>query len=117
MRLKVELGGNGNAADGPLGAHAIADDEPAVTIEATTPNADETGPANGVFTVTRAGSLVGDLTVNIMVGGTADDGTDYGGIGTSVVILDTRQTIRLTCTFPSDGTPREDDSCDLFGSG
>jgi hypothetical protein len=32
-------------------------------------------------------------------------------------ILDTRQTIRLTCTFPSDGTPREDDSCDLFESG
>lgn len=32
-------------------------------------------------------------------------------------ILDTRQRIRLTCTFPSDGTPRQDDSCDLFPSG
>jgi hypothetical protein len=42
-----------------------------VTIAATTPNASETGPVDGVFTFTRSGPTTFDLTVSYGVGGTA----------------------------------------------
>jgi YVTN family beta-propeller protein len=57
-----------------------------VTITATDSSAAEAGPDPGVFTVTRTGDTTNALTVNFTVGGTASAGTDYGAIGTSVLI-------------------------------
>jgi hypothetical protein len=64
----------------------IADNDlPTVSIQATTPNASETGPAKGTFTVSRVGDTTIPLTVRYGVGGTASSG-DYQPVGTSVVI-------------------------------
>ncbi len=57
-----------------------------VSIVATTPDASEDGPENGVFTFTRTGDTSAALTVNYSISGTATNGTDYTTIGTSVVI-------------------------------
>ena len=57
-----------------------------VTVTATDSDAAEAGPDPGVFTVTRTGDTTNALTVNFTVGGTAAAGSDYGAIGTSVLI-------------------------------
>ena len=61
------------------------DNEPEVTITATTPAASEPS-TNGVFTVTRTGSTAGSLVVNYTVGGTANAGADYTALSGSVTI-------------------------------
>ena len=43
-----------------------------VSVAATSPDAAETGPINGVFTFTRSVLLTGDITVNFNLSGTAD---------------------------------------------
>jgi hypothetical protein len=63
----------------------ISDDEPTVTIAATTPTSVEGGAA-GTFTVSRSGSTVNALTVNFSAAGTATAGDDYTAIGSSVTI-------------------------------
>jgi hypothetical protein len=47
-----------------------------VSITATDANASESGDA-GQFTVTRAGSTAGSLSVNLSISGTATAGADY----------------------------------------
>ena len=74
-----------------------------VTIAATQPNASEIGPTTGTFTVTRAGGVAGDLTVNFVVGGTANEGTDFGTLGTTVVIPDGEASADITVTPIEDG--------------
>ncbi len=59
---------------------------PIVTIAATTPNASETGPTAGTFTVTRSGDTSSPLTMNYTVGGTATNGFDYDPLSGSVTI-------------------------------
>ena len=59
---------------------------PTITISASTPNASETGPTAGQFTVSRTGSTASSLTVNYTVGGTATNGTDYATLSGSVII-------------------------------
>src|SRR5262249_21894613 len=44
---------------------------PTVTVTASAPNASETGPTAGAFTLTRSGDLSDPLTVNYVIGGTA----------------------------------------------
>lgn len=64
----------------------IDDDLDVVTILATEPDARETGPKNGRFTITRTGRTNNALTVNFSVTGTASSRTDYVPIGNSIVI-------------------------------
>lgn len=62
---------------------------PVVTIEATDPSAAEAGPDPGIFTVSVAGGLpgdLGDLTVRYTVAGTAANGTDYAPLSGSLTI-------------------------------
>jgi hypothetical protein len=61
------------------------DNEPEVTITATTPNAAEPN-VNGVFTVARTGDTAAPLTVNYTVGGTATAGADFVPLSGSVTI-------------------------------
>jgi len=69
----------------------LADDDgapglPIVTVTATDRNASETGPDPGVFTVARAGSTAGPLTVRYRLGGTARSGADFAALPGEVVI-------------------------------
>jgi N-acetylneuraminic acid mutarotase len=60
--------------------------EPRVTVAATDGSASETAGNPGTFTVTRSGATDQPLVVNLAVGGSATNGTDYGVLGTSVTI-------------------------------
>ena len=79
----VVTNGQGNATSNPATLNVLP--VTTVTVTATDAAADELGDT-GTFTVTRAGNTSGDLTVNIIVGGSATEGTDYGAVGTSVAI-------------------------------
>jgi len=59
---------------------------PTVMISATTPNASETGPTAGQFTVSRTGSTASALTVNYGIGGSATNTTDYANLSGTVTI-------------------------------
>ncbi|MEO6742189.1 MAG: DUF1800 family protein [Chthoniobacteraceae bacterium] len=65
-----------------------------VTIAAATPFASEDGPTAGKFTVTRTQNLF-PITVNYGVTGTAQSGTDYASLASSV-------------TFPAMGATSQD---------
>ena len=57
-----------------------------VKVAATDANAAEAGAATGTFTVTRSGDLAAAMTVNYTIGGSAVNGSDYGGLSGAVVI-------------------------------
>ena len=74
-----------------------------VTIAATDANAAEAGLDPGVFTITRTGSTVAALAVNLSIGGTATNGTDYQTIASSVTIPAGSASATVTVT-PIDDT-------------
>jgi hypothetical protein len=57
-----------------------------VTLQASDAQASEAGAATGAFVVSRAGSTVLPLSVNLTIGGTAANGTDYITVASSVTI-------------------------------
>jgi len=59
---------------------------PAVSIVATDPNAAETGPQPGTFTVTRSVVTNTPLAVNFSIGGPAANGVDYVALFSPVTI-------------------------------
>ncbi len=59
---------------------------PSVTIAATQPAASENGPMAGQFTVTRSGSLLAALPVNLTISGSAVNGSSYQLIASQVTI-------------------------------
>ncbi len=61
-------------------------DLPTVSISATDPNASETGPDSGTFTITHSGSASAALTVSYTVSGTATNGSDYTALSGAVTI-------------------------------
>ncbi len=70
-------GGATIATTGTDGTFNIAVPPLLVGVTATATNANEQGPVNGQFTITRSGDTSGSLTVNYTVGGTAAGGSDY----------------------------------------
>ena len=58
-----------------------------ISVTASTPNANEQGLVNGIFTVSRSGNTSGALTVNYSVSGTATPGSDYTALPGSVTFL------------------------------
>jgi hypothetical protein len=70
---------------------------PVVSVEATDPNAAESGPDPGLFTISRTGTI-GTLTVNFSVGGTAMEGGDYATLGGSVTFPDAQMSATVTVT-------------------
>ena len=82
-----------------------------VTIAAPSPNASETGPTPGTFTISRTGS--GFLqTVNYSIGGTASNGVDYtnalGGPLTGSITFDTFATETNITIVPIDDAISEE---------
>ena len=98
----IALSSPAGAILGSLNTHTFTildDDFPTVNIVATDPNAAESGDT-GTFTITRAGSLVGALTVNFTRSGTATSGSDYIAIASpgSVTIPDGQPSATITVT-------------------
>src|SRR5213082_1174594 len=81
---------------------------PTVTVVATDPNASEQGPDSGTFTISRTGDTSSALTVNYTLGGTAQNGTDYQPLGTSVTIAAGASSATVTVT-PIDDNQAEGD--------
>src|SRR5205814_2968745 len=79
---------------------------PTVTVVATDPNASEQGPDSGTFTISRTGDTSAALTVNYTLGGTAQNGTDYEQLGTSVTMAAGASSATVTVT-PIDDTQVE----------
>ena len=96
--VTIALSSPGAAIPGSLTSHTLSivdDDRPVITVAAGAINPVE-GGVDGSFLVSREGSLVGNLTVNFSVTGTAGSGTDYQAIGTSVVIPDGEAVANVT---------------------
>ena len=104
----VTLSSNASYTVGSPGSATvtIADNDtlPTVTISATDPNASETGPDTGTFTVSRTGSTSAALTVNYTVGGTASSGSDYSSLAGSVTIPSGSASAAITVTPIEDTT-------------
>ena len=72
--------------------------ETRVSVAATVPNASRNGPVNGVFTVTRTGRAEQDTVVNLLITGSAVNGSDYGYIPNSVTIPAGVTTVEIAVT-------------------
>ncbi|MEQ1858583.1 MAG: Calx-beta domain-containing protein [Chthoniobacteraceae bacterium] len=104
----VTLQAPANLNLGSASAHTITitdDDFPTVNIVATDASAAESGDT-GTFTITRAGSLAGNLVVNFTRSGTAASGTDYTAIASpgNATILDGQANATVTVTPLQDAT-------------
>lgn len=77
----------------------IADSPAVVTVTATDANASETGPDNGVFTLTRSGGdTTASLPVSFTLTGTAANGTDYTSIAAPVTLAANQTSATVTLT-------------------
>ena len=72
--------------------------EPMVSIAATQPQASENGGTPGSFTITRRGSLDADLTIQLGVSGSAQNGVDYQFIPGTVVMPSGIATLAIPVT-------------------
>lgn len=84
-------------------------EEVTVNLTASDPAASEAGSDPGTFTLTRTGDTGAALTVNVTLGGTAINGTDYSALGRSVVIPagSGSSTVRVTPTDDAEAEPNE----------
>jgi len=62
--------------------------EPMISVSASQSQASENGGSEGRFTLTRQGSLNGDLTVNVVISGSAQNGVDYALLSATVLLPD-----------------------------
>ena len=89
----------------------IADDPPIVSIVATTANASEVGPVNGLFTFNRSGgNIAAALTVNFTITGTATNGTDYTAINNFISIPATQTSVTLAINVLTDNLVEGDET-------
>jgi hypothetical protein len=86
--LTLAAGAGYRVASPSVATVTITDNEPTVSIAATRGTTGEGQTQPGVFTITRAGSLSGALSVPITISGTATAGVDYETVSTTVVIPD-----------------------------
>ncbi len=77
--------------------------EPMISLTTTQARATENGPTAGVFTLTRRGSLVGDLTVNLVVSGSAQNGVDYQALPSTVIMPDGASSVDASVLPIADG--------------
>lgn len=72
--------------------------ETRVSVAATVPNASRNGPVDGAFTVTRTGSSEQEVVVNLLITGSAVNGSDYCYIPNSVRIPAGVTTVQIAVT-------------------
>jgi len=80
-------GGSKTAITKSDGTFELVAPSTVVSVAASTPTANEAGPVNGVFTLTRTGDLGQPLTVNYTLSGTAESGSDYTALSGSATFL------------------------------
>lgn len=117
--ITIALSSPVGALSGSLTSHTLSiedEDRPVVTVTTGGTAPVESG-GNGLFTVTRVGSLEGNLIVNFLVTGTASSGTDYQAIGTSLVIPDGEASATLTVTPVQDSLNEGNETIILTLSG
>ena len=74
------------------GAKALS---PSVSIAATQPAASENGPVAGQFTLTRSGSMISAMTVNLNVSGSAVNGSSYQLLANQVTFAAGQRTLTI----------------------
>jgi hypothetical protein len=89
-------GGASVATTGTDGTFALTVPPTLVSVTASTPNANEQGPVNGVFTISRTGDTSVPLTINYTVAGTATPGLDYTALPGSVTFLPGASSTNIT---------------------
>jgi len=87
----------------------IADNSATVSIEATDPDAAETGPDTGEFTITRTGDTTNALTVSFRATGTARNGSDYERIAYEATIPAGEASATVTITPIDDAVAEFDE--------
>lgn len=97
-------GGSMTAITKSDGTFALTAPATVVNVTASTPTANEAGPANGVFTLTRTGDLGVPLTVNYTVSGTAASGSDYTALPGSVTFQAGAISTNITVAVSNDPT-------------
>lgn len=83
--------------------------QPCITVEATDAVASENGGNSGTFTFTRRGDLSKATDVNILVSGSALNGTDYSNIGSSVHFDPGESVVTLQVSPFADGNVESDE--------
>ena len=81
----------------------LTDDEPFVSLVASDPSARE-GSDQGLFTLSRTGSLAADLVVHFTLSGTAANGSDYSSISSPVTIPSGQGSVVIPITTLDDNT-------------
>ena len=76
------VAGTGYIVGTPASATVTIADAPVVTVTAPDANASEAGPKTGTFRIARTGATTAALAVNVTLGGSAVNGTDYQTIAT-----------------------------------
>jgi hypothetical protein len=79
--------------------------EPMISVAASQPQASENGPAAGLFTLTRQGSLADDLMVNLTLSGSAQNGVDYQLVPATVLMPAGAGTVEIPILPYADGIP------------
>lgn len=77
--------------------------EPMISVTVAQGQASENEGASGRFTVTRRGSLAGDLTVALNLTGSAQNGTDYAWIAPTLVMPEGVASVDVVITPYADG--------------
>ncbi len=83
---------------------------PTVTVTASDPSAAEAGTDPGAFTVRRAGSTSGSLSVRYAITGTATAGSDYTALAGSVTIVAGSESATITLTPIDDALVEGDET-------
>ncbi len=97
-------GGATVAITGTDGTFLLSTPPVLVSVSASMATADEQGPVNGQFTLTRTGDSSVPLTVNYTIGGTATAGADYTALPGSVTFLAGATSTNLAVTVNDDAT-------------
>lgn len=95
-------GGATVATTGTDGSFEVSIPPILVSVSASVATANEQGPVNGQFTVTRSGDTAAPLTVNYTLTGTAVNGTDYTSIPLSLTFAAGQSTTNLAVAVAHD---------------
>ncbi len=98
-------GGATVATTGTDGTFDISVPPLLISASASVATANEQGPVNGQFTLTRSGDVSKALTVSYTVGGTADAGLDYTALPGSVTFLPGATSTNIPVSIINDSTP------------
>jgi hypothetical protein len=95
-------GGGVVSSSAPPPSLTITDNDTATVSIVNTTNGAETGPANGVMTVTQSAVSLADTVISYTVTGTATSGTDFTALSGSVTILAGSTTATITIPVIND---------------